>query len=204
MPCNWLVDADTRLVTVTGAGGCGKTRLALAACDEVSGSFSDGTAFVDLSVPRDAALVPAAIAGALELQDVGSGPILDAVIRFLRERELLLVLDNFEHVLSAATPIAALLESCRRLRVLATSREPLRLRWEQRFPLEPLELGDTSACLLPEQIEASPACRLFVERARVVNPALVVSPTNASAIRDICARLDGLPLGIELAAAQSA
>jgi non-specific serine/threonine protein kinase len=201
---NWLVDADTRLITVTGAGGCGKTRLAIAACNAVMESFSDGTAFVDLSVLRDAALVPAAIADALELQDVGSGPLLDGIIRLLRERELLLVLDNFEHVLSAATAIAALLESCPRLRVLATSREPLRLRWEQRFPLEPLELGASSTCLPPEAIETSPACRLFVERARAVQPEFVVSSTNASAIRDICARLDGLPLGIELAAAQTA
>jgi non-specific serine/threonine protein kinase len=202
--CNWLVYADTRLLTVTGAGGCGKTRLAVAACDKVSESFSDGTAFVDLSELRDAALVPAAIADALELQDVGSGPHLDRIIRLLRERELLLVLDNFEHVLSAAVVVSALLESCPRLRVLVTSREPLRLRWEQRFPLEPLELADSSTFLLPEQIEVSPACRLFIERARAVHPAFVVSPANASAIREICARLDGLPLAIELAAAQSA
>jgi non-specific serine/threonine protein kinase len=201
---NWLLDADTRLITVTGAGGCGKTRLALAACDEVGRHFSDGTVFVDLAVLRDAALVPAAIADALDVQDVGSGPLLDAIIRLLRDRELLLVLDNFEHVLSAATVALGLLESCPRLRVLATSREPLRLRWEQRFPLEPLDVAESNGAVFPEQIETSPSCRLFVERARLVHPAFVVSPTNASAIREICARLDGLPLAIELAAAQTA
>jgi non-specific serine/threonine protein kinase len=188
---NWLTDDDSRLVTITGAGGSGKTRLAMAAAEP-------NAVFVDLSVLRDAALVPAAIADALNLQDVGSRPILDGIVGLLRDRQLLLVLDNFEHVLSAAMLVATLLEACPRLRVLVTSRAPLGLRWEHRFPLEPLELSDS------EPGQTSPACRLFVERARAVNPHFAVSPTNAPAIREICARLDGLPLAIELAAAQSA
>jgi non-specific serine/threonine protein kinase len=199
-----LVGGVARLVTVTGPGGGGKTRLALAASDTAAASFRHGAIFVDLSSLRDAALVPAAIAATLDLHDAGSRPLLDEITDFLAERELLLVLDNFEHVLPSAAVVSVLLQGCPRLSVLVTSREPLRLRWEHRFPLAPLELPSAEVALDHERLASVPACALFIERARAADPRFRASGANAKAIAEICAHLDGLPLAIELAAARSA
>src|SRR5436190_5016155 len=135
-----LCDRATRLLTISGTGGSGKTRLAIAAADAIAGTFSHGAVFIDLSRVREAALVTAAIADALDVQDVGARPLLDAVIGMLVKREVLLVLDNLDHLLASTPTLAALLETCSRLVILATSREPLHLRWEQRIPLTPLRL----------------------------------------------------------------
>ena len=137
-----LLAETARLITITGPAGAGKTRLALAVAAEVESSFRDGAVFVDLSVLREPDLVMLAIARALHVRESTTQPVLRALEAHLRARHLLLVLDNWEQVLPAGRNLAVLLESCPGLTVLATSREPLRLRWEERFPLAPLRVPD--------------------------------------------------------------
>jgi predicted ATPase/DNA-binding XRE family transcriptional regulator len=185
-----------RLVTLTGPGGVGKTRLAIAAADRSAGAFADGAHFVGLASVRDPDLVPAAIAQALGLPDAGGAPVFDRLAAHLRSRRLLLVLDNLEHLLSAAPKISELLAAAPNLSVLATSRVILRLSGEHEHPVSPLALLAGPAPL------AAPATTLFVERMRAATPRLSPTAADAPAIAEICARLDGLPLAIELAAAQ--
>jgi predicted ATPase len=194
-----LAAPGARMVALTGAGGAGKTRLALAVAERTRRQWRDGAAFVDLSAVGDPRLVPDAIASALGLVGQGREQPLDTVDRVLAGREMLLVLDNFEQVLDAAPVVAHLLQSAPRLRVLVTSRVVLRVRGEQEWRVDPLAVpqpGSTLAALATE-----PAVRLFTERARDVQPGFTLTGQNAAAVAELCRRLDGLPLALELAAA---
>jgi predicted ATPase/transcriptional regulator with XRE-family HTH domain len=191
-----------RLLTLTGPGGVGKTRLALAVAAALVEAYPDGVVFVDLAPVRDPRLVPATIAHALELRESGGRSARELLLDHLQERHLLLVLDNFEHLLGAAPLLAELVAGCPQLALLVTSRAVLRLRPERRFAVAPLPTpaeGSPAA----ETVAASPAVRLFVERARAVAPAFVLDVGNAAAVGAICRRLDGVPLAIELAAARA-
>jgi predicted ATPase/transcriptional regulator with XRE-family HTH domain len=197
-----LQASHSRLVTVTGSGGVGKTRLAIAAAADLHEAFPDGIVFVDLSPLTDPALVISAIATALGVRDDTGQPLLAALVDVLAPRRLLLLLDNCEQVVAAAPEVAALLAGCPLLTVLATSREALRVHGEHVVPLEPLQLP--AAGLLPpvDELAQTPAVALFVERAQAVRPDFALSSANAAAVTAICRRLDGLPLAIELAAAR--
>lgn len=191
---------EMRLITLSGPGGTGKTRLALEAASQAALRFADGVFFVPLDSVREPAGVVSAIARALELPSSEEG--LGAITGHLAENRQLLLLDNFEQVLEAAPLMAELLAACPGTKLLVTSREPLSIRGEREFPVAPLGLPggrDTSA----EQIARSAAVRLFVERAAGVKPGFALTAANASAVAAICTRLDGLPLAIELVAARS-
>ena len=192
----------TRLLTLTGPGGVGKTRLALAIAAAVADEFADGVAWVDVSALRDGELVPAAVASALGLRDDGR-PLLEALQAALAGQRLLLILDNMEQVLTAAPLIAQLLSAAPDLTVLATSRTRLRLRGEREQPVEPLAVPAAVAAGAPlEGLAGVAAVRLFVERAQAVASGFTLTAENAGAVAAICRRLDGLPLAIELAAAR--
>jgi diguanylate cyclase (GGDEF)-like protein len=198
--------AGRRLVTLVGAGGIGKTRLALAVAGAVAEEFDDGAAFVSLAEATTTALVVSALAGMLDVTEVAGEPLVDTVIRQLRELNLLLVLDNFEHVLSAAPFVAGVLAAAPGVRVLATSRERLRLSGEQVYRVPPLPVPDLDY-LRPGQedtaaaLATSPALALFLLRATEAAYDLAFDPADLRAAAQLCHRLDGLPLAIELAAA---
>jgi predicted ATPase/DNA-binding CsgD family transcriptional regulator len=192
--------SQSRLLTLTGTGGTGKTRLALRAAELDAASFADGVCFVDLAPLADHTLVATAIAGALGVIDHGPESLLDTLKRALAQRELLLVIDNFEHVIPAAPLVSALLAAAPRLTALVTSRESLRLAGEQEYPVPPLTLP--AAASSAQDLTASEAGALFVRRAQLAWPHFAVSNDNAAAIARICIQLDGLPLAIELAAAR--
>ena len=195
-----LLDA-ARLVTLTGPGGTGKTRLALAVADQVQDTYPDGVWFVDLSPITDAALVASMIAQALSVRE-GEGPSLsNSVKAYLRGKRLLLLLDNFEQVIDAASLVRDLLTTSPSLTVLVTSRVPLRLSGEREYPVPPLPVPDPSA-RDGAAVAGVPSVALFVQRAQDVKPDFALTTENAAAVADVCARLDGLPLAIELAAAR--
>jgi len=196
-----LRDAGVRLLTLTGPGGVGKTRLGLSIAADAAPRFPDGVVLLALAAVHDPALVPLAIAQALGLRDAGAGEALESAIAALREKELLLLLDNFEQILPAAPDIAALLAACPRLVVLVTSREALRLRGEHELPVPPLALPDRER-RAPDELARYAALDLFLQRARAVRPGFELTVENGAAIAEICRRLDGLPLAIELAAAR--
>ena len=198
-----LEATGVRLVTLTGPGGIGKTRLALqAAADEID-LFEDGVFFVDLSHARQPEGVFEAVARAIGLTRTGDGSLLEALIEQLRPKRMLLVLDNFEQVMAAADGVAELLRQCSALKVLVTSREALRVRGEHVLGVPPLTLPSGAAVsLTAEAASEYEAVRLFVERAREARPTFALTDENASAVAEIAARLDGLPLAIELAAAR--
>jgi predicted ATPase/transcriptional regulator with XRE-family HTH domain len=200
-----LAREDVRLVTLTGPGGVGKTRLALAAAAALGGNdrFGDRVAMVALAPVRDPALVASAIAASLGIAERGGRSLPDAIADTIREASLLLVLDNFEHVAPAAALVADLLARCPGLAVLVTSRERLHLRGEREVPVAPLALPrDTDDPVPLTRLANVPSVRLFVERAEETTPTFSLTDDNAAVIAELCRRLDGLPLAIELAAAR--
>ncbi|HVC31411.1 MAG TPA: tetratricopeptide repeat protein, partial [Steroidobacteraceae bacterium] len=194
---------EIRLLTLTGPGGTGKTRLALRAAGVVVRNFRDGAFFVDLAPIGDPALVAAAIAQALELRQTGAEPLEQSLLSFLAAKQLLLVLDNFEQLLPASALLARLLAGCPSLKLLLTSRAALRLSAEHEAPvpplaLPPLEGGDAPAA----DLRSYAAVFLLEQRAQAISPGFAITAENARVVAEICARLDGLPLAIELAAAR--
>jgi predicted ATPase len=194
--------ARSRLLTLTGPGGTGKTRLSLEIAANVLDQFPDGVYFVPLSAIHDPELVPSAIAQALAISTTGQRRPIEALVDHLREKRTLLVLDNFEQVLDAAPIATQLLEGSAGLRVLVSSRAVLRVSGEQEFPVPPLGLPDLKALPGLAALSQFEAVRLFIERAVAVNPDFHATNENAPAIAGICERVDGLPLAIELAAAR--
>src|SRR6266849_1667335 len=194
---------DVRLLTLTGPGGTGKTRLGLQVAAELSEVFADGVFFVNLAPISDPSLVVPTIAQTLDVREAAGQPLLDLMSAFLREKQVLLLLDNFEQVASAALEVADLLTVCPRLKVLMTSREMLHVRAEREFAVPVLRVPDPKH--LPDLVTLSQyeAVALFISRARAVKPDFQVTHVNAPALAEICVRLDGLPLAIELAAARS-
>jgi non-specific serine/threonine protein kinase len=203
-----LADEGARLLTLVGPAGVGKTRLALAAASRLAGSegmhrFPDGVALVDIAPVHDPNLVPGAIARGLGLLDVGARPALEQLAEALAVRRMLLVLDNFEQVLPAATWIADLLSACPGLALLVTSRVPLGLRWERTLRVAPLPVPDPREALPPlDALLAVPSIELFVDRVRARRADFVLTQQQAPLVARLTVELDGLPLALELAAAR--
>lgn len=194
---------DCRLMTLTGPGGTGKTRLGIQAGHDLLENFSDGVFFVPLAPVEDSDLVAPSIAGALGVGEEASRPLIETLTRYLEKKELLLVVDNFEQVMDAASLISHLLDETTDLRFLATSREPLKIQGEREFPVDPLPTPDLASLGDAEALSAFDAVTLFVRRAWEARPGFELTDENAAAIAEICSRLDGLPLAIELAAART-
>jgi predicted ATPase/DNA-binding XRE family transcriptional regulator len=194
---------DSRLLTLTGTGGVGKTRLAAETARRAEGFFPGGVVYVGLASLGDAALVLPTVARSLGLKEVEDRRAREALSSLLSGKKTLLVLDNFEHVLEAAPDVAALIEEFPHLTVLATSRAPLRLRGEQEYPVQPLALPASTHNPSVGEVHGSAAGRLFVERAKGASPSFEVTARNAASVAAICWRLDGLPLALELAAARA-
>ena len=198
-----LIDVvrDARLVTLIGVGGVGKTRVALEAAAEMAGEFRDGAVFCELASVTDRAAVPDAVAARLEVRQVPDVAAVDGIVATLANREMLVVLDNCEHVLDAAAVVAdAMIRSCPGVTVLATSREGLGVDGEVLRPVRSLSTPDDHASL--DDVVATESARLFVARAVAVRPEFVVDEATGPAVGDICRQLDGVPLAIELAAAR--
>lgn len=198
-----LGSRGVRLVTVTGAAGTGKTRLAVAAASQFTASGQDPVWFVDLAPIHDPRQVLGAIGRATGVREQRGELVQARLERHIGQRRVLLVLDNFEQVLPAATGVADLLAACPNLRLLATSRAPLRLRWEHVYRVTPLAVPPLRPLPEPEELARVPSVALFCERARAIDAGFLLTKANAVAVAQICSQLDGLPLAIELAAARS-
>lgn len=198
-----LSGLDVRLVTLTGPGGVGKTRLAVRVASEVASSFADGVHFVPVATIRDPQLVLPAIATAVGLIGIDNRPMLTRLQERFRQRQMLLLVDNLEQVIDAAVSLVDLLTACPGLTVLATSREALRVRGEREYQVQPLAVPvvtvtDQMDAAAVQQIDA---VDLFLQRARAIRPDFAITPANAATIAEICRQLDGLPLALELGAA---
>ena len=199
-----LLSPDTGLVTLTGSGGCGKTRLGLQVASELLHQFEGRVYFVALASITDPAMVPMAIEESLGIHQTGGRPVMNLLKDYFRDLDpspVLLLLDNFEHILAASSMVVELLDSSAALKVLVTSRAPLRVYGEHEFPVPPLPLPDSQEMDSLEALLANPAVALFSQRAAAVRPDFVITAENAPAVAAICSRVDGLPLAIELAAA---
>ncbi|MFZ0523533.1 MAG: protein kinase [Candidatus Acidiferrales bacterium] len=200
-----LLRGDVRLMTVTGPGGIGKTRLGVEVASGLAERFPGGAHFVPLSPLHDAGLMAAAIVQTMGIRETGGQTPLEILKKYLQERSqapMLLVLDNFEHVMAAAPLVAELLATGPQLKILVTSRAALHVYGEHEFPVPPLALPEAHTMPSPEALGRFPAVALFVQRAAAVKPDFELNRENATAVVEICARLDGLPLAIELAAAR--
>jgi predicted ATPase/class 3 adenylate cyclase len=197
-----LRSEEVRLLTLTGSGGVGKTRLALQVAADLLEQFKDGVFFVALATITDPELVPSTIAGPLGLKESAQQSLMETLKSYLREKDLLLILDNFEQVLEGAPVVGELVGACRKLQVLTTSRIPLRLYGENEYSVPPLALPDPERPPPVELLTHYEAVRLFIERAQAAKADFSVTNDSAPAVAQICARLDGLPLAIELAAAR--
>ena len=193
---------DVRLLTLTGPGGVGKTRLGIRVAADLARDFPEGVCFVSLTPVRDPDLVVATIAETLRLKEIGERPLLERLKSYLRDRRMLLFLDNFEQVAQASPVVAELLRACPALEVLVTSRAVLHLSGEHEYPVPPLGLPDPGRLPDPKELAGYEAVTLFVERARAARPDFGLAKADATAVAEICLRLDGLPLAIELAAAR--
>lgn len=191
-----------RLITLTGPGGTGKTRLSLAVGGMVVDEFPDGVYFVDLAPISDPVLVMTTIAHALGIREGGGRPPFENLREFLAERELLLILDNLEQIIAIAPDVARLLVAAPRLKMLATSRIPLSIRGEREYPVATLPLPPNDPSLAIEELLNYESVRLFVQQAQAARPSFELADDNAAAVAGICRRLDGLPLAIEIAAAR--
>ena len=200
--CDLMRLEETRLLTLTGPGGTGKTRLALQAAADLLDDFPDGTFFAPLATLTEAELLLPAVAETLGMRETGEQPLDESLKDYLVERRMLLLLDNFEQVLGAAPAVTELLAGAPGLKVLATSRAPLGLYGEHEFPVPPLSMPDLEHPPPLESLTQYEAVSLFVERARALKPDFKVTNESAPAVAEICVRLDGLPLAIELAAAR--
>jgi len=198
-----LTPPGGRLVTLTGPGGIGKTRLAVAVGERLRDRFDAGVVFVPLAEVTDPRLVLSGISRALGADLMGAGPPLQALAEQLGDDAWLLILDNLEQVLEVASDLGELLSRCRGVAIVATSRTVLGLRAEREYPVPPLPLPADPSAGSVEELAASPAVALFVDRAQAVRPGFTLTPGNAAAVADICRRLEGLPLAIELAAART-
>src|SRR6266480_1410591 len=197
-----LLRPDVHLLTLCGTAGVGKTRLALEVAREIVHDFADGVQVVSLAPISDPAFVIPTIAHSMGLTESGSQPLLDLLKISQRDKHRLLLLDNFEQVIPAATLLAELLEACLDVKLLVTSREVLRLRGEHQFAVLPLTLPDLKRLPDDRSLAHVPAVNLFIQRAQAITSDFQVTTDNAATIAEICIRLDGLPLAIELAAAR--
>ena len=192
-----------RILTLTGPGGVGKTRLGIEVARQLQDQFADGVRFVALAPISDPALVPSAIAEALRIKHEARQSVAEVLERYLRDRQLLLVLDNFERLLEAGPSMARLLVACPRLKVLVTSRAVLRIQGEHDYEVPPLRLPPAEDRPAPEQLGRYEGIRLFMQRAQAANAQFTITTEDAPAVVELCRRLDGLPLAIELAAARA-